>query len=465
MKARSIRVRLTAWYLAILLPATLGLAGTGWWLVRRSVIDAADTGLRTRIDHVRAFIAAGEAALSRDEVHDEVCEYVQLSSGEALLAVTSDSGRVQCQPALTGWADLDIGGSLVASTTVSIAPRELRGRPIRVAGITFDGRNDRYHVLVGTPMGTAFDALARFKWVLILLVPAVLIAAGAGGYWIAGRALAPVDAMTRDVQAITVRNLDRRLDVPAGDDELRRLALTFNDMVARMQASVAEMTRLTAEASHELRTPVALVRATADVALSRERSAVEYRDALQDVLVEAERMSVLVDDLLTLARADARVEPIETASIDARDLVAESVRGAQAAIARGGLVVDVDLPPAAVPITGSPSSLRRLMATLLENAVKYTPAGGRIRTRVVREPGAAVVEVSDTGIGIDPADAPRVFERFYRGAAAREYAATGSGLGLSIARTIVERYGGDIAIGPGDAGKGCRVRVTFADRG
>src|SRR4029453_2640091 len=157
-----------------------------------------------------------------------------------------------------------------------------------------------YHVLVAVPMEQAFDALRRFQWALVLLVPAVVIAAGAGGDWITGRALVAVDRMPQAVQAITVRSLERRLDASTADAELQRLATTFNEMLARLQAAVSDMSQLTADASPELRTPVTLVRATADLALTRERSPEEYRQALREVLTHAERMSALVYDLLAL---------------------------------------------------------------------------------------------------------------------------------------------------------------------
>ena len=152
---------------------------------------------------------------------------------------------------------------------------------MRVKVGTIAARDNTYRVLVAVPMEQTAAAFDRFHAALLFLLPSILIAAAAGGYWITGRALAPVGRMTRAVQAITVRNLDRRIDVPPTDDELRRLAQTFNAMLARLQASVADLSRLTADASHELRTPVTLVRATAEVTLSRERTPAEYREALR----------------------------------------------------------------------------------------------------------------------------------------------------------------------------------------
>jgi signal transduction histidine kinase len=459
-------VRLVLWYLAVLAPATLALAAGSWWLARRSVNDEVDRTLQARIDGARTFLTdMADEHLGAHHMKEEFGEYVELSHGEALLDVTDSAGEVLSRPGLAGWPAL-IAGIDLTTPDPSGPPRDraLNGDPYRVASETFTAGGSRYHVVVAMPVRAGRDALRRFAWILVGLVPIVLVIAGIGGYAIAGRALAPVDRMTRIVQETTLRNLDRRLDVPMADEELRRLAVTFNDMLGRMQAGVADLTRLTAEASHELRTPVSLVRTTAEVALSRPRSTDEYREALEDVLGHAVRMSSLVGNLLALARADAGVETGEPARVDVARLARELGQDFRSTVlARSlGLVVAADTP---VHVMGDAASLRRLLVILLENAVAYTPAGGRIDLSVTggaRSPSAtAVVDVFDTGIGLDSSERERVFDRFYRGAAAREHVAEGSGLGLSIARAIVARARGTIELGPGPGGRGCHARVTL----
>lgn len=462
MTGRSIRVRLTAWYLAVLVPATLALATGSWWLAKRSLTDEVDRTLAAQIAGAREFLdAMAREGLSGDEMREEFGEYVELSHGAVLLEVVDTNGTVLSRPTLPGWP------ALAAEPYVpSAAPadRDNRGEPFRVAHAAFHAGAADYGVVAAISTRASHDALRRFGWLLVGLAPAVLIVAGLGGYWIAGRALAPVDRMTRTVQETTLRNLDRRLDVPAADDELRRLAVTFNDMLARMQAGVADLTRLTAEASHELRTPVSLVRTTAEIALSRPRPVGEYRQSLKDVLAHAEHMSALVGDLLLLARADAGVEAGESIPVDLADVARDVGEEFHLVAARLslGFVVSAE---AAVAVVGDPGSFRRLFVILLENALAYTPPGGSVEvlvTRSVDRTGpAAVIDVIDTGIGIDPEERPRIFDRFYRGAAARAHTAEGSGLGLSIARTIVERARGTIDIDAGPNGRGCHVRVQL----
>lgn len=461
MKPPSVRVRLVLWYLAVIAPATLVLALGSWWLVRRSVLDATDGNLRARVGGAREFIHS-MARLPASEVEDEFQEYAELTRGDALLEVTGGSGTVFCKPTLAGWDAIDPDRSLSSAEAIVIADRTLQGKPYRVAGSEMRAPEMTYRILVALPMARADDALARFEWALVALLPAVLLVAGAGGYWLSGRALAPVDRMTRAVREISVRNLDRRLDVPPTDDELGRLAVTFNDMLARIQATVAEITRLTAEASHELRTPVSLVRTTAEIALDRERAAPDYRQALGEILQQAEQMSTLVDNLLTLARADAGVEPREATGVNLGELAADVARTVEPSMRAQSLAFHVSLPVAPVEITGHEESLRRLLLILLDNARKYTPPGGDVTLAVAGSTaGGAAITVTDTGIGIDPAERAHLFDRFYRGAAARQRAADGSGLGLSIARTIVRRHGGTIAIEAGPGGRGCRVTLTL----
>ena len=272
MTGWSIRTRLTVWYLAVIVPATIALAIGSWWLARRSLNDEVDRTLAARLEGTREFLEAmAREGLHGDEMKEEFGEYVELSRGAVLLEVTDAAGTVLSRPSRPGWAALADEASLAAIPSAAPVDRVESGEPFRVARATIHAGAAEYRAVVATSTRASHDALRRFAWLLGGLAPAVLLIAGLGGYWIAGRALAPVDRMTRTVQETTLRSLDRRLEVPAADDELRRLAVTFNEMLARMQVGVADLTRLTAEASHELRTPVSLVRTTAEIALSRPR--------------------------------------------------------------------------------------------------------------------------------------------------------------------------------------------------
>jgi heavy metal sensor kinase len=461
----SIRARLTAVYLTVLTTATMLLAGGAWWLFRDSVDRAADATLSARVEGTRRFIVTTQHELPPEEVSDEFKEFGDMTHGEALIEVTEADGRVLLVPALPGWAGLRVPPS--AAGALRVEARELAGEPFRAAATELVLGGHRYRLFAATSMATAYTALRRFTWLLMGLVPAVLMLAAAGGFWISGRALAPVDRITSDVKSISVRNLDRRLEVPAADDELRRLTMTFNEMLARLQAAVVDMARFTGDASHELRTPVSVTRTTVEVALAKERPAAEYREALTDVAAQMERMSALVNDLLVLARSDAGVEPHPAAPVNLNSLITDTVHELDPAFRWKGVSLSTGAVSPGAVVNGNVESLHRLLVILLDNAMKYTPAGGTVSVDVSVDAAktlsrpTVVIDLVDSGAGLGDVDHDRAFDRFYRGAAARQAAPEGSGLGLSIARAIVERHAGTISLSSSHNGTGCRARVIL----
>jgi signal transduction histidine kinase len=229
---------------------------------------------------------------------------------------------------------------------------------------------------------------------------------------------------------------------------------------------VGDIVRFTAEASHELRTPVSLMRTTAELALRHTRSPEEYRRALCDVASQAHHMSSLIDDLMVLARSDAGIETRTSTELDLRNALGEAVREIGPVAAERAVALTVDLPSAPVTLRGDEDSLRRALLILLENAIKYSKTGGHVRVgleetgRGENRPRVARVSIRDAGIGLDESERSHLFDRFYRGARAREHAPEGTGLGLAIARTIVDRHGGSIVLEPGPGG-GCEARLTL----
>jgi signal transduction histidine kinase len=461
----SIRAKLTAWYVGVLSLIALAFAAAGWWLSTQSVLHAIDTSLRARVTGVGAFLRNPQTRLTVDSLRDEFGEYAELTRGEALLEVVDPSGAVLCRPSIPGWAGLSHAGTPAGG--VLPEDRVLGGQPFRVASADVVAHDRTYHVTVAAPMRQAYEALNRFHRLLLGLLPLLIALAGAGGYWVSRRALAPVDQVTRAVQAITVRSLNQRLDLPPADDELRRLAATFNDVLERLEAAVADIVRFTSDASHQLRTPVSLIRTTTELALRHDRSPAEYRHALTEIGGHARHMSGLVADLLALARTDAGIEPHGALPVDVSEAVRQAVREAGEIGAGRGITISTAVPEEPLFVTGDQLSLTRLLVILLENAVRYSREGGRVSLRVAREESdgreRAVVAVSDEGIGIDPSERPRLFERFFRGSRARQHAPDGTGLGLAIAHTIVQRYGGSIAIEPSGRpdGSGCQVTVRI----
>jgi heavy metal sensor kinase len=324
--------------------------------------------------------------------------------------------------------------------------------------------DESYFAQAAAPLDDFYMALHRFATLLLVSIPILLFSAAAGGYWMSRRALAPVDQITHTARSISVQNLSRRLLVPQTHDELQRLSETLNSMLERLEAAFKKIIQFTADASHELRTPVAVMRTRTELSLRKPRSADEYRETLAQVHSELEKTSELVERLMLLARADYGVEALQLSTTDLREIVRE-VCG-QGKMLSAAKEIDFRQQIQEIPlwVKADAHALRRLFLILVDNAVKYTPQGGRVDVVVGQENGFAIGEVRDTGIGIAPEDLPNVFERFYRADKARSRESGGVGLGLSIGRWIAEAHGGtiDVQSSPG-GGSIFRVRLPLFD--
>ncbi|MGH7719259.1 MAG: sensor histidine kinase [Gemmatimonadaceae bacterium] len=303
-------------------------------------------------------------------------------------------------------------------------------------------------VVVAASMRSAKLALRELVGTSLVIAPLLLIASLALAYAIAGRALRPMDAMINEVQAITDgRSLHRRLPVPQSADEISRLTVTLNEMIERLEKSFGALRRFTADASHELKTPLTVLRADVERATWPTTSSADRMVALEEALQETTRMADLVDSLLTLARADEGRFDLHREPVDLEPLTREVFE--TAAILGEAAGVTVSMPAAeASEVMGDYMRLRQLFMNLVTNAIKYTPRGGSVEIALQRFEKTATFSVRDTGIGISAADLPHVFERFYRADRARSRLSErgGFGLGLAISQWIAEAHGGTISV-------------------
>ena len=460
MNGWSIRARLTVWFAAMLGAILIVLSGATWWALRDSVHDTIDEILASRVSAVSHFLNEPGTSESFEELREDLREYVALDPGWTLIRIRDASGvQLYRSEAFDAHAVAAIPAAPQALSPV-YQDLVMRGQPVRLLTSRAMVRGQPFVVEVAWPVSEWRAVIDEFDWAVLTIIPFGILAAAAGGYWISRRALAPVDQLTTAARAITASQLSRRIDVAATGDELQRLSETLNEMLARLESAFAETTRFTADASHELRTPLAIIRTSAEVALRRPRSAEGYRQALETILREAERTSALVQDLLALTRADAGVDGLQRAPVDLASLL-EDLRTSMVARGDGrGIDIRVEVPADPVVIEGDAAALGRLVLILVDNAVSYTPAPGLVRVWLRADVDAVVLGVDDTGMGIAAADVPRVFDRFYRADEARSRESGGAGLGLSIAKWIVDRHAGRITI-DSDAGRGCRVRVEI----
>ena len=316
-------------------------------------------------------------------------------------------------------------------------------RPVPDAGDQFGA------IFAGADTRTAELRLEQLLSTIVIafvvgIVPAVLV-----GRWIAGRALEPVDRMITEVREITDgRSLHRRLALPMERDELGRLAETVNQMMTRLERSFAALRRFTADASHELKTPLTVVRAGVERAITRPDLPQETLAALEETLQEVNRMTELLEALLTLARADEGRADLHREPVDMRSIIEEAGETGELLAEHAGVTIEIRMPPDPVVLAVDRSRVRQLALNLIENAVKYTPPGGTVSVELGAGDGRVLLTVADTGIGIAPGDLPHVFDRFWRADSARTRTGErpGAGLGLAICKWIAEAHGGTIEV-------------------
>jgi heavy metal sensor kinase len=295
--------------------------------------------------------------------------------------------------------------------------------------------------------------------ILGIAYPVTLAVASLGGIFLAGRALSPIDRLTRLARRISAEDLSQRLDLRLPDDEVGRLARTFDEMIARLEDAFQRQRQFTADASHELRTPLTAIKGQAEVALSRPRDAVAYREVLQAVNEEVDRLIRMVGSLLTLARADAGQISIASEPVSLGDLVDAAVEQVHPMAEKHSLGLRVVSGPSVV-LQADEDLLLQLLLNLLDNAIKCTPSGGQVTVGWRVNDREIELQVRDTGVGIGPEHLPHIFDRFYRADKARSRAEGGAGLGLSISRWIAEAHGGSISVWS-EPGQGTTFTVTI----
>ena len=308
----SIRFRLTAWYFCSLAVILTLFAFGAWVAMESSILEAVDHDLRLRIQDVQEFTARNLAE-EPDELMGEFREQAELGLGGGLLQVRDATGRVLYRSTRLGDTEL---GTPTQGRSFEFATQRSGRSNLRVASKTMDAGGRHFTVQVAEPLHEFEESRERFEEILLVLAPLCLLLAALGGFWISGRALAPVDRISNEARRISISNLSTRLQPPAAKDELQRLTLTLNEMLERIDTAVKRMVQFTADASHELRAPLTLIHTAAQFSLRRERTREELLEAMRKIVRESAHTSRLVDDLLLLARADSGADALRLAPAD-----------------------------------------------------------------------------------------------------------------------------------------------------
>jgi heavy metal sensor kinase len=451
----SVRVRLTLWYLALLALVLIAFSSGVYFLLAQSLYDRLDASLR---NEVRALAATYERQISEGKTESESAVSAQeerLYPRQATAIFNSDGQVVAEKPTRSGkHARLPALNLLPADDTYFYTLLEEEdggrdGRRIAVRRIASTATGKSYIFAVSQPLDRVVEELASMRGILFIAVPLALTLAGLGGWFLARRSLAPVVAMSERARRISAENLEERLPLGNARDELGKLAATFNELLTRLEISFNQQRRFMADASHELRTPLSVIRTATDVTLGREhRNENEYRDALKIAGEQTQRLTRIVEDMFTLARADTESRTLDKSNFYLDELISETARAAKVLAASKGIGLEQDA-VAEMLCQGDEGLLRQMLMNLLGNAIKHTPSGGTVRIAVEHCNGQYQITVADTGTGIPVEAQPYVFERFFRADKARARSDSdggGAGLGLAIARWIAEAHRGQLEL-------------------
>ncbi|MGH9935151.1 MAG: ATP-binding protein [Blastocatellia bacterium] len=458
----SVRTRLTLWYVGVLALALIVFSVGVYLLLARNLHRRMDESLRTSAESIAVSLVRerAEGETEAEAAHSTVNELHLLNQA---MAVFDAEGRLIEEKTTLGndharlpSLDLIPADDIYLYTAPAPPGEDNEGQRVAARRVKISETDASYLIVVSQPLETITEELKMLGQVFLIAVPLALLLAGLGGFFLARKSLAPVVAMSERARQISAENLERRLPVANPRDELGQLAATFNELLARLDTSFNLQRQFMADASHELRTPLSVIRTTTQVTLEKpRRDENEYRDALAMINDQTRRLARIVDDMFTLARADAGRRPLTLGGFYLDELIGETARAAGVLATRKGVTVEA-AESAEVPYYGDEHLLRQMLLNLLDNAIRHTPAGGSVRVSLAQGDSTCEVVVADTGEGIPVEAQPHIFERFYRADKARSRSGAnsngannsggGAGLGLSIALWVAEAHGGTIQL-------------------
>jgi heavy metal sensor kinase len=424
---------------------------------RRSIESTVNDASRTNLETIQRLLSQ-KAGFGDEKIRHELQELSGLWANGALFEVADENGNWLFQsPRFTR---VRTPLPKVQDRSITFFTNNLDFFQYRIALQKVEAAGKTYEIHAAVPTEPFDQALDHFRLIEKEALPLLVLLASVLGYWLSGWSLAPVKRIIETAESIGAQNLSRRLEVPEARDELRRLTQTLNAMLQRIETSFNRITQFTADASHDLRTPVTIVRTAAELSLRRRRTSAEYRETLQQILHTSIGTSELLENLLLLARADAGAAGMEMHPLELGSHVRRAEQRAKLLSSDKELDLVLRVPRVPVWVRADAVAIDRLLLILVDNAVKYTPAGGRCEIELSRNGEQAQITVSDTGLGIAESDLSSIFERFTRADRARSRDIPGAGLGLAIARWITDAHGGTIAA-ESRVGAGSVFRVSL----
>jgi heavy metal sensor kinase len=467
----SVRVRLTLWYSLVLAVVLVLLAVFTYFLYWRNISQRTDTGI---VELADAFVTTFQAELKDETGTDAVKNAARVAMVEhrfrdTAIAVLGPAHQIvasSLELPSVGSSREQIPADLFSSNDLHSLVRETASRPsvlgyvsggpagFRAFSRPLPAAGQNFTLVVLQSLHPQQEMMGDIRNTFLWAIPVALLLASIGGYLLARASLAPVAAMASQARRMGAENLHDRLEVANQRDELGQLANSFNQLLERLEKSFELQRRFVADASHELRTPVAILRGETEVALSKpDRGPAEYREALAILRDESQRLAHIIEDLFTLTRADAGQYPLTLRELYLDELASDVLHHARSLVITKNITLSSSIDPD-LPLEADESLLRRLLLNLLDNAIKYTPQGGAVSLSCKKLEEQYVVSVTDSGPGIPTEIQPRVFERFFRADKTRsrsERDSGGAGLGLSIARWIAEAHHGRLELTRSDS--------------
>ena len=447
---RSIRARLTLWYTGLLTVTLLLLGGAAYLLLAYSLAHDVDAALHGIASTLAEEAHRNSASPFPAEIDETFRRFFGFSPRDRYFQKLDPFGQRDPHQPGSGSGKLPLSPQALKNASQGLPTFEtvegLGPYPVRVlTAPVMEGGRVHNLIQVGMSLQNVFTARNRFLLVMAVLLPLGLLLAGGGGWLLARRALKPVQRMTETAHRITAEHLAERVPETEAGDELDRLAKTFNEMLGRLDLAFNQIRQFSADASHELQTPLTILKGELEVALRAPRSAAEYQEVLRSGLEEIDRIAHLVEGLLLLARAQAGVLRMDHQPVDLAELL-EEVHGRLKILADNHSIHLQLGPLEPVTVHGDHERLQRLLLNLVENGIKYTRAGGSVTLSLQCQGSWALLRVADTGIGLAEQEQEQIFQPFYRAAEALTLSEPGVGLGLSIARSIALAHGGSIQV-------------------
>jgi len=444
-----LRLRLSLWYGSALALILVAFSTVLYFVTARSLRDSLDQSLEeTAAAAVRSLEERGFLPLIDEE--ELMSQFPELARIDKFFQIFSPSGTITIRSPNVKQHELPLSRRALevafSGQTIFESAKYPKEPPLRLISVPIIYRgNLLYIVQVGTSMESVDQTLNRLLLVLLVTMPIALAVSLAGGWFLAGRALRPVDAITLAAQRIAAGDLTQRLNVPASADEIGRLAGTFNNMIARLETSFRQIRQFSSDASHELRTPLTVMKGETELALRRPREAGDYTVVLESNLEEIDRMTRLGGELLFLSRADMGEVKTERLPVKLELLLEDIHRQASLLGQEQNVQVVLGLVMPAL-VLGDELRLRELFLNLVDNAVKYSRHGGTVDISLITQGNQAKFIIADQGIGISRDDQERIFDRFFRTDDARTHTKKGTGLGLAICAWIADSHHGRIEV-------------------